>query len=69
MKYDIKNARLAPAGKSRIEWASTQMPVLELIRKRFSKERPLKGLRLSACLHVTCETANLAITQIGRAHV
>ena len=62
MKYDIKNARLAPAGKSRIEWASTQMPVLEFIRKRFSKERPLKGLRLSACLHVTCETANLAIT-------
>ncbi len=70
MKCDIKNSKLAPVGRSRIEWASTQMPVLELIRGRFSKEKPLKGLRLSACLHVTCETANLAITlKAGGANV
>lgn len=61
MKFDIANSRLAPKGKARIEWAATQMPVLELIRQRFLKEKPLKGIRLSACLHVTCETANLAI--------
>lgn len=61
MKFDIKDSKLASIGKSRIEWASTQMPVLELIRKRFLKQKPLKGLKLSACLHVTCETANLAI--------
>ncbi len=61
MKYDIQDPKLAPKGKSRIEWAATQMPVLELISKRFKKEKPLKGLRLSACLHVTCETANLMI--------
>ena len=61
MKYDITDSKLAPKGKSRIEWAGTQMPVLELIQKRFLKQKPLKGLRLSACLHVTCETANLAV--------
>src|SRR6202795_711893 len=53
---------LAEQGKRKIEWANQQMPVLQLIRKRFIKEQPLKGVRLAACLHVTSETANLAIT-------
>ena len=61
MKHHITDIKLAPKGRSRIEWAHAQMPVLELISKRFSKEKPLKGLRISACLHVTCETANLMI--------
>jgi len=61
-KGDVKDIRLADAGKRKIEWAHQQMPVLELIRKRFAKEQPLKGLRVSACLHVTSETANLMIT-------
>jgi len=59
---DVKDMALAERGKRKIEWANQQMPVLQLIRKRFIKEQPLKGLRLSACLHVTSETANLAIT-------
>ena len=59
---DVKDLALAERGKRKIEWANQQMPVLQLIRKRFIKEKPLKGLRLSACLHVTSETANLAIT-------
>jgi adenosylhomocysteinase len=59
---DVKDLNLAERGKRRIEWANAQMPVLQLIRKRFIKEQPLKGVRLSACLHVTSETANLAIT-------
>jgi len=59
---DVKDLALADRGKRKIEWANQQMPVLQLIRKRFIKEQPLKGLRLSACLHVTSETANLAIT-------
>ena len=58
---DVKDIGLADLGKRRIEWANQQMPVLQSIRKRFIKEQPLKGLRLSACLHVTSETANLAI--------
>lgn len=62
MKYDIKQARLAPHGNKRILWADRMMPVLAAIRKRFEKEKPLKGLRLSACLHVTTETANLMRT-------
>jgi adenosylhomocysteinase len=62
MRYDVKNLRLAKAGQSRIEWAGNQMPVLAQIRRRFRKEKPLRGQRLSACLHVTTETANLAIT-------
>jgi adenosylhomocysteinase len=62
LKHDIADLKQAPKGKTRIEWAGSQMPVLELIAKRFRKEKPLKGLRLSACLHVTCETANLMIT-------
>jgi adenosylhomocysteinase len=59
---DVKDLALADKGKRKIEWANQQMPVLQLIRKRFIKEQPLKGVRLSACLHVTSETANLAIT-------
>src|ERR1039457_3475433 len=59
---DVKDMRLAAKGKLRIEWANQWMPVLQIIRKRFLKERPLKGVRISACLHVTTETANLAIT-------
>lgn len=62
MKHDIADSKLAPKGKTRIEWAGSQMPVLDLIARRFRKEKPLKGLRLSACLHVTSETANLMIT-------
>ncbi len=58
---DVKNLNLAAKGKLRIEWANQWMPVLQLIRKRFLKEKPLKGVRISACLHVTTETANLAI--------
>ncbi len=61
-EYDIKDINLAQEGKERIYWASSFMPVLALIRKRFKKEKPLKGIRISACLHVTTETANLLIT-------
>jgi len=68
--YDIKDLDLAPAGRLRIEWAEREMPVLRLIRERFAKEKPLAGVRLSACLHVTTETANLAHTlQVGGAEV
>jgi adenosylhomocysteinase len=62
LNYDVKDIGLAPKGKLRIEWADQWMPVLQLIRKRFKEERPLEGVRISACLHVTTETANLAIT-------
>jgi adenosylhomocysteinase len=62
IKGDVKDLALAEQGKRRIEWANQHMPVLQLIRKRFIKEQPLKGIRMSACLHVTSETANLAIT-------
>ena len=62
LKGDVKDLALAERGKRRIEWANQQMPVLQLIRKRFIKEQPLKDIRMSACLHVTSETANLAIT-------
>ncbi len=61
-KYDIKDIALADEGKRRTEWAERSMPVLRQIRARFAKEQPLKGRRLSACLHVTTETANLMIT-------
>ena len=61
-KGDVKDMGLADAGKRKIEWAGQQMPVLESIRERFAKEQPLKGLRISACLHVTSETANLMIS-------
>ena len=62
MNYGIKDINLANKGKDKIEWAEKQMPVLSSIGKRFSKEKPLKGIRISACLHVTTETANLART-------
>jgi adenosylhomocysteinase len=62
MRYDVKDVRLARAGQNRIEWAANSMPVLAQIRARFRKEKPLRGQRLSACLHVTTETGNLAIT-------
>ena len=62
MKYDIKDIKLAPLGSQLINWAYLQMPVLDLIRKRFKKEKPLRGIILAACLHVTSETANLMIT-------
>lgn len=58
----IKNIKLAPQGKLRIEWAAHNMPVLNQIADRFAKEKPLKGIRIGACLHVTTETANLMIT-------
>lgn len=62
MKYDVKDLKLAAKGKLRIEWAEKDMPVLRLIKDDFKKRKPLKGVRLSACLHVTTETANLMIT-------
>src|ERR1051325_4910915 len=62
LSYDIKSLELADLGKRRIEWANQSMPVLQSIRKEFIKNQPLKGIRISACLHVTTETANLAIT-------
>ena len=60
--FDVKNIELADLGKRRIEWANQSMPVLQSIRKEFIKNQPLKGIRIAACLHVTTETANLAIT-------
>ncbi|MFZ2072740.1 MAG: adenosylhomocysteinase, partial [Minisyncoccia bacterium] len=70
MKYDVKDMKLAGLGKQLIEWADWQMPVLTLIRKRFEKEKPLKGVTLAACLHVTSETANLMRTlKAGGANV
>ncbi len=62
MKSDIKDIKLASLGNQLINWAYLQMPVLDLIRKRFKKEKPLRGVVLAACLHVTSETANLMIT-------
>jgi adenosylhomocysteinase len=62
LDYDVKDLSLAEKGKLRIEWASMHMPVLGLIRERFSREKPLEGMRISACLHVTTETANLMLT-------
>lgn len=61
MKSDIKDPKLASRGKLKIEWAGSQMKVLNLIKERFAKEKPLKGITLGACLHVTSETANLMI--------
>ena len=69
-EFDIKNPKLADGGRLRIEWAEQEMPVLRSIRERFAKQRPLAGLRLAACLHVTTETANLLHTlQVGGADV
>jgi len=59
--YDIKDLSLADEGKLRIEWAGKEMPVIKLIKQRFAKEKPLQGIRVSTCLHITTETANLAM--------
>lgn len=70
MKYDVKDISLAKKGKLRIEWAKKDMPVLSLIEKRFQAQKPLKGLNIAACLHVTTETANLALVlKAGGANV
>src|ERR1051326_6712621 len=61
-KSDVKDPSLSGKGVTRVEWAARDMPVLRSIRHRFERERPLAGLRIAACLHVTTETANLAIT-------
>ncbi|HUS17566.1 MAG TPA: adenosylhomocysteinase, partial [Chloroflexia bacterium] len=69
-EYDIRDISLADRGKLRIEWAGKEMPVLAQLRERFAKERPLAGKRVSACLHITAETANLALTlQAGGAEL
>src|SRR3990172_6433410 len=62
MKYDVADMSLAGLGKKRILWADNDMPVLAAIRRRFAKSKPLKGMNVSACLHVTAETANLMRT-------
>lgn len=68
--YDIKDQKLAEGGRRKIEWAEREMPVLRMIKARFEKERPFEGIRMSACLHVTTETANLMKTlQAGGAEV
>jgi len=61
MDYDVKDLAMAPRGKARIEWAGLEMKVLETIKKRFERDKPLEGARIGACLHVTTETANLMI--------
>src|SRR5713101_385537 len=70
VEYDVKDIKLADQGELKIEWAEATMPVLRLIKKRFQREKPFKGLRMTACLHVTTETANLMKTlQAGGADV
>jgi adenosylhomocysteinase len=70
VKHDVKDMRLAELGKQRIEWCENSMPVVKMIRARFAKEKPLKGLTIAACLHVTTETGALARTlQAGGANV
>ena len=70
MKYDVKDLSLAEKGKLRIEWAGREMPVLKQIRERFEREKPLSGIRIGACLHVTTETANLMdVLKAGGAEV
>ncbi|HEY4490381.1 MAG TPA: adenosylhomocysteinase, partial [Acidobacteriota bacterium] len=70
MQYDVKDISLAEKGELRIEWARQNMPVLMAIKSRLEKEKPLKGLRIAACLHVTTETANLMLVlKAGGAHV
>jgi len=61
LEHDVRDLSLAPEGVKRIEWAAREMPVIGLIRQRFARERPLAGIRISACLHITTETANLAL--------
>jgi adenosylhomocysteinase len=64
-KYDIKDPSLASEGRQRIQWAAQEMPVLRLISERFEREKPLKGAKISGCLHITTETANLAHTLVA----
>ncbi len=63
--YDVKDLGQAEVGRQRIDWAAQEMPVLQLIKERFERERPLEGIKMSACLHVTAETANLAKTLVA----
>src|SRR5438445_13844570 len=65
MDCDVRDLGLAPKGRERIAWAGAEMNVLALIRERFEKERPLEGVRIGACLHVTTETANLVRTLVA----
>jgi adenosylhomocysteinase len=65
LPFDIKDPGLAKAGRRRIDWAARSLPVLQIIRERFAREQPLARLRISACMHVTCETAALASWQEG----
>jgi adenosylhomocysteinase len=65
VKHDVKDLSLAPQGKLRIEWAEQDMPVLRQVRERFEREKPLQGVRISACLHITTETANLGRTLVA----
>ena len=70
MEFDIKNPDLAPGGRLRIEWASQEMPVLKGVYDQFASERPFAGMRVSGCMHVTTETANLVVAlQAGGADV
>lgn len=70
VEHDVKSLDLAPGGRYRIEWAEQEMPVLRAIRERFAREKPLEGIRVAACLHVTTETANLMHTlQVGGADI
>lgn len=70
MRYDVKDLSLAEQGALRMEWADNEMPVLRLIRQRFEQEKPLQGVRIAACLHVTTETGNLMRTlKAGGAHI
>jgi len=64
-EYDVKDMSLAEQGRSRIEWAAREMPVLQAITRQFEQEKPLKGIRMSGCLHITTETANLARTLVA----
>ena len=63
--HDVADLSLAPEGAARIAWASEQMPVLRRIRERFEQQRPLEGVRIAACLHVTAETANLVLALVA----
>jgi adenosylhomocysteinase len=70
LDYDVKDVSQADAGRTRIEWAARDMPVLALVRERFAKEKPLQGVNMGCCLHITTETANLAMTlKAGGANV
>src|SRR3990170_8103617 len=70
IEHDVTDLRLADEGRLRIEWAAREMPVLALIGERFAREKPLRNLRVAACLHVTTETANLMLTlQAGGASI